>query len=62
MVLLSASSEEAGSERRPNPERPVVRAAVAFRKFLRLGKHSGGNMAVSKSREKRSLGPGRMQG
>src|SRR5579864_2709058 len=47
MMPRSASSENAGSERRVNPESSVVRAAVVLRKFLRLGKHSDGNMAVS---------------
>src|SRR5260370_5167599 len=47
MMSRSESSENAGIERRGNPESPVVRAAVVFRKFLRLGKHSDGNMVVS---------------
>src|SRR5258708_13056607 len=46
-IVRSASSECAGGESRVNPESPVVRAAVVFRKFLRLGMHSNGNMAIS---------------
>jgi hypothetical protein len=43
----SESSEEAGCASKDNPEIPVVRTAPAFRKFLRLGKHWVGNIAVS---------------
>src|SRR6266567_259861 len=40
------SSEMAGSETRDKPETPAVKAAADFRKWRRLGAHSGGNMAA----------------